>query len=249
MPPTDHPSAGPGDATLRPADPDATLAGPTVEQPPPTASFEPGSVFGRYRIDTRLGAGGMGAVYLAHDSILDRPVAIKIPRLAGDRAAAAARFVCEAQAAAALQHPHICPIYDVGQVDGTHFLSMAFVRGEPLSARVGPGRFLEPDEAARIVRTVAGAMQYAHDQGVIHRDLKPANILLDERGEPIVMDFGLARRQAALGPQLTIQGELLGTPAYMPPEQAAGDVDRMGPASDVYSLGVVLYELLTGRQP
>ena len=242
MSPTDHTAIGPDDATRSAPDPAATVA-------EPVASFEPGSAFGRYRIESRLGVGGMGAVYLAHDTVLDRPVAIKVPRLAGDRAAAAARFVREAQAAAALQHPNICPIYDVGQVDGTHFLSMAFVKGQPLAARVGPGRPLEPDEAARIVRTVAGAMQYAHDRGVIHRDLKPANILLDDRGEPVVMDFGLARRQAALGPQLTVQGELLGTPAYMPPEQAAGDVDRMGPASDVYSLGVVLYELLTGRTP
>ena len=251
MPPTDHtarPASGPGDSARPFADTDATLPLPADPAPAPV-TFEPGSMFGRYRFGARLGAGGMGAVYLAHDTALDRPVALKVPRLAGDRTAAAARFVREAQAAAALRHPNICPIYDVGQVDGTHYLSMAFVPGQPLSAGVGPGRPLDPDAAARIVRAVAGAMQYAHDQGVIHRDLKPANILMDERGDPVVTDFGLARRQSALDPQLTVQGELLGTPAYMPPEQAAGDVDRMGPASDVYSLGVVLYELLTGRPP
>jgi serine/threonine protein kinase len=241
MPSSDPNAAAPGDSTLPPVDPGAIG--------PPPAHFEPGYVFGRYRIGAKLGAGGMGAVYLAHDTVLDRPVAIKVPRLTGEHKAAAARFVREAQAAAALRHPNICPIYDVGQVDGTHFLSMAFVKGEPLSARVGKDRPFDPDEAARVVRTVALAMQYAHDQGVIHRDLKPANILLDDTGQPVVMDFGLARRQAAIGPQLTIQGELLGTPAYMPPEQAAGDLARMGPASDVYSLGAVLYELLTGRPP
>jgi len=242
---SDPSAARPGGAI----DPDATLPPPTIAEAPAPAPFEPGYAFGRYRIGDRLGAGGMGAVYLAHDTVLDRPVALKIPRRTGDYTGATARFHREAQAPSALRHPNICPIYDVGEIDGTPFLSMAFVRGEPLSARVGRDRPLDPDEAARIVRTVALAMQYAHDQGIIHRDLKRANIVLDDRGEPVVMDFGLVRRAAAVGPHLTIQGELLGTPAYMPPEQAAGDLGRMGPASDIYALGAVLYELLTDRPP
>ncbi len=235
-------------AQLNPADFDATL--PPKVEPARVAVGElltVGKNFGRYRIESKLGEGGMGAVYEAYDTALDRPVAIKVPRLAV--AGLAVRFVREAQAAAGLRHPNICPIFDVGEIDGTHFLTMAFVRGEPLSSRVGGRRPFDTADAVRIVRTVALAMQYAHDQGVIHRDLKPANILLDDRGEPVVMDFGLARRQAAIGPQLTLQGELLGTPAYMPPEQVAGDIARMGPASDIYSLGVVLFELLTGRPP
>jgi serine/threonine protein kinase len=191
----------------------------------------------------------MGAVYLAHDTTLDRPVALKIPKFTGKVDVAAARFLCEARAAAGLQHPNICPIYDLGDVEGTHYLAMAFVAGEPLSARVGLDRPMDTEEAARIVRQLALAMQYAHDRGVIHRDLKPANVLIDDRGEPVIMDFGLARRPNPGGPQLTVQGDIMGTPAYMPPEQVAGDVARMGPASDVYSLGVVLYELLTGGPP
>jgi hypothetical protein len=241
------------DKTLPPSPPAAPAAGQTVPQPvgrvvPPTWPGA-GGTFGRYRIERQLGEGGMGAVYLALDTALDRPVALKIPRFAGNVEVAAARFLREARAAAGLQHPNICPVYDAGDVAGTHYLAMAFVTGQTLACRIGPGRPVDPAEAARIVRAVALAMQYAHDRGVIHRDLKPVNVMIDDRGEPVVMDFGLARRQADGGPQLTVQGEVMGTPAYMPPEQVAGDVAKMGPASDVYALGVVLYELLTGEPP
>lgn len=191
----------------------------------------------------------MGAVYLAHDTTLDRPVALKIPQFTGNVEMAAARFLREAQSAASLHHPNICPIYDLGAIDGTHFLAMAFVAGEPLSSRVGSHQPMDPGEASRFVHQTALAMQYAHDKGVIHRDLKPANIMIDDRGEPVVMDFGLARRRDASNLQLTIEGEFMGTPSYMPPEQVAGEVARMGPASDIYSLGVVLYQLLTGVLP
>lgn len=206
-------------------------------------------VFGRYKIESKLGEGGMGAVYLAHDTTLDRPVALKIPVFAGNVSVASARFLREARAAAGLSHPNICPIYDVGEIRGTHFLAMAFVTGDTLAARVKPGTPMDPPQAARIVRAVASAMQYAHNRGVIHRDLKPVNVMIDDRDEPVVMDFGLARRSSESGAKLTIQGDVMGTPAYMPPEQVSGDVAKMGPGCDIYSLGVVLYQLLTGDVP
>jgi serine/threonine-protein kinase len=215
----------------------------------PPHPFAPGRMFGRYRIDRKLGEGGMGAVYLAHDTLLDRPVALKVPTFFGRRDTAAARFVREARAAAGLHHPNVCPIYDVGEIDGHHYLCMRYVVGRQLAEVVSPGNPLPVAEAARIVRTVALAMHAAHARGTIHRDLKPANILLDDRGEPVVMDFGLARREESGDTPLSLDGEMMGTPAYMPPEQAAGEVAAMGPASDVYSLGVVLYELLVGEPP
>jgi serine/threonine protein kinase len=189
----------------------------------------------------------MGAVYLAHDPQLDREVALKVPRLTGGQAAA--RFLREARAAAALRHPNVCPIYDLGNADGTPFLCLAYVRGEPLSRRVGPSRPLPVAEAVGIVRTVARAMHEAHRLGIIHRDLKPANVMIDEAGQPVVMDFGLARPCTPLATQLTAAGDVMGTPAYMPPEQVEGAVACMGPACDIYSLGIILYELLTGTVP
>ncbi|HUR55319.1 MAG TPA: FHA domain-containing serine/threonine-protein kinase, partial [Gemmataceae bacterium] len=218
-------------------------------------------VFGRYKIEKKLGEGGMGAVYLAHDTTLDRPVALKIPLFSGNVEVAAARFMREARAAAGLTHPNICPIYDVGEIhsrdreggrgesNSTHFLAMSFVKGETLAEKVKPGTPMDPTDAARIVRTIATAMQYAHSRGVIHRDLKPVNVMIDDRGEPVVMDFGLARRSTEAGVKLTLQGDVMGTPAYMSPEQVAGDVAKMGPGCDIYSLGVVLYQLLTGDTP
>lgn len=206
-------------------------------------------VFGRYKIEKKLGEGGMGAVYLAHDTLLDRPVALKIPVFAGNLEVASARFLREARAAAGLAHPNICPIYDVGEIGGTHFLAMAFVKGDTLAERVKGNTPMDPTEAARVVRSIASAMQFAHNRGVIHRDLKPVNVMIDDRGEPVVMDFGLARRSSESGAKLTLQGDVMGTPAYMPPEQVSGDVARMGPGCDIYSLGVVLYHLLTGDVP
>jgi serine/threonine protein kinase len=213
-----------------------------------SAELRAGGRFGRYAIQRILGEGGMGAVYLAHDTTLDRLVALKIPKFSGNVEMAAARFLREAQSAARLQHPNICPIYDLGVVNGTHYLAMAFVRGVTLAA-YRTAKPLDPREAARLVRQISVAMQYAHEQNVIHRDLKPVNILIDDRGEPVVLDFGLARRGDAADRPLTVQGEVMGTPSYMPPEQVSGDIAAMGPASDIYSLGVVLYELLTGTPP
>jgi serine/threonine protein kinase len=227
--PADHPP--PDISTLSPA------------SPPPIAGIP--AQIGRYRVERLLGEGGMGAVYLAYDPQLDRPVALKVSRLTGTQADA--RFQREAQAAAALRHPNICPIYDLGEADGVRYLCLPFVRGEPLSRRVG--RPWPTADAVELVRTLARAMHEAHRNGVVHRDLKPSNVMLDETGRPVIMDFGLARPCSPLATQLTAAGDILGTPAYMPPEQIEGDVERIGPACDIYALGVILYELLTGTVP
>jgi serine/threonine protein kinase len=234
--------------TLPPAARAVAADGPTLSPSanPASAAAAPTSI-GRYRIERLLGEGGMGAVYLAHDPQLDRPVAIKVPRLTGG--ANDARFAREARAAAALRHPNICPIYDLVEAGGVKFLCLAYVRGEPLSRKLGPGRPLPVDEAVTIVRTIARALHEAHSHGIIHRDLKPANVMIDEAGQPVVMDFGLAKPCLPLTTQLTAAGDILGTPAYMSPEQIEGDVARMGPGCDIYALGVILYELLTGNVP
>src|SRR5262249_52410095 len=205
---------------------------------------------GRYRIERLLGKGGMGCVYLAHDTLIDRPVALKVPHLGlADNPALLERFYREARSAGRLQHPHICPVYDVNESDGVHHLCMAYIEGKPLSAQTGDFARRSPREAAALVRTIALALEEAHRQGVIHRDLKPANIMINRRGEPVVMDFGLAREVRTGPTEQSHEGTILGTPTYMPPEQARGDVAAMGPGSDIYSLGVILYELLTGEIP
>jgi Protein kinase domain/FHA domain len=202
------------------------------------------ALFGRYLVEGKLGEGGMGAVYLVWDQLLHRRVALKVCRFPDQ--IALQRFLQEARAAAALQHPNICQVFDFQTVDELHCLFMPYIEGEVLRKHTIATRLLAAAEVARIVRIVALAMQAAHDAGVIHRDLKPSNILLDGRGEPVVLDFGLARRSTDSG--LTVAGPM-GTPAYMPPEQCAGDFTLVGPLADVYSLGVVLFELLTGTLP
>ena len=204
--------------------------------------------FGRYRIVKKLGAGGMGTVYLAHDSQLDRPVALKVPHFSPRDAQVRHRFDHEAKAAATLAHPNLCPVYDVGEIDGILYLTMAYIEGKPLSAFLRGGKALPQRGAALLVYKIAGALQEAHQKGVIHRDLKPANVMINQRREPVVMDFGLARRSAS-DVRVTRSGLIIGTPAYMPPEQVTGDNKAIGPASDVYSLGVILYEMLTGKLP
>jgi formylglycine-generating enzyme required for sulfatase activity/predicted Ser/Thr protein kinase len=206
--------------------------------------------FGRYRLIKLLGEGAMGSVYLAEDTQLRRQMALKVPKFSGDAGALSLeRFYREARAAAALRHPNICPVFDVGEINGQHYITMAYIEGRPLSDFVDPDNPAPADQAASLVRRLADALRQAHAHGVIHRDLKPANIIVDETREPIVMDFGLARQMESDDVRLTSTGAILGSPAYMSPEQAQGQHDLVGPVSDIYSLGVILYELLTGDLP
>jgi serine/threonine protein kinase len=205
--------------------------------------------FGRYRILKKLGEGGMGVVYFAHDLQLDRPVALKIPHWSSEDPSLMARFQREARAAASLHHPNICPVFDVGEINGVQYLTMPYIEGTPLTRAINANRPMPVDEAIPLVRTLALALAEAHARGVIHRDLKPSNILINDRGEPIIMDFGLARRRSDSDPPLTHSGAFLGTPAYMSPEQVRGEVQAMGPGCDIYALGVLLFELCTGRRP
>ncbi len=205
--------------------------------------------FGRYRVLQLLGRGGMGSVYFAEDTQLGRQVALKLPRLDRDVSAEAVdRFRREARIAATFHHPNLCPVYDFGEFEGTLFLTMPCLTGEPLSARIRSGPLPE-NEALQITLKIARAMSVAHQAGVVHRDLKPSNVLLRDDGEPVVMDFGLAWRELELDPKRTDSDAFVGTLAYMPPEQLRSTSHEISPVSDVYSLGVILYEMLTGRPP
>jgi hypothetical protein len=202
--------------------------------------------FGPYRIKERLGGGGMGTVYLVENTELQREEALKVPHL-GAGAGMGERFLREARLAAQLEHPNLCPVHHVGVIDGVYFLTMRFLKGKPLSHDTG--RPQPPLKAVEIVLVLARALEYAHGQGVIHRDLKPSNVMLCPDTGPTIMDFGLAKQTLHPDEKLTQSGVMLGTPSYMPPEQINGELDRVGPCSDVYSLGVILFELLTGRLP
>jgi serine/threonine protein kinase len=205
-------------------------------------------LFGRYRILRPLGQGSMGTVYLAMDTNLGRHVAVKVPRFGlSDGPEVRARFFREARSAATLDHPNICPIHDSGEIGGVHYLVMAFVEGKPLT-EVAPGP-MPARQAAALVLKLAMALAEAHDRHIVHRDLKPANVMINQRGEPILMDFGLALHINQADERLTQTGSVLGTPAFMAPEQVSGDVAAHGPKMDVYSLGALLYRLLSGRPP
>jgi serine/threonine-protein kinase len=205
--------------------------------------------FGDYELLEELGRGAMGVVYKARQLSLPRLVALKMI-LRGELAAPEdlARFRAEAQAAARLdQDAHIVPVYEVGEVAGQPYFSMKYIDGTTLAARLAEGP-LPPRTAARYVAAIARAVHHAHERGILHRDLKPSNVLIDRDDEPHVADFGLAK-QVREGASLTRTGAIVGTPCYMSPEQAFGSPDGLTRASDVYSLGSILYELLTGRPP
>jgi eukaryotic-like serine/threonine-protein kinase len=202
----------------------------------------------RYRIEGELGRGGMATVYLAYDLRHDRRVAVKVLRPEVSAELATDRFLLEIRTTANLQHPHIVPVFDSGSADGEYYFVMPVVEGESLRARLDRDGPLPVAEAIRLVREVAGALDYAHQQGILHRDLKPENILLS-RGHALLADFGIARAAGTPAQdRLTQTGTSIGTPAYMSPEQAIGDRE-LGPPSDVYGLAAILYELLTGEPP
>src|SRR5262245_4966971 len=204
--------------------------------------------FGNYELLDEVGRGGMGGVYRARDLTLNRVVALKL-MLAGQFATdrEVKRFRTEAQAAARLDHPNIVPIYEFGELEGRPFLSMRFVDGTDLAEQLA-GKPMDPRPIAQLMSTLARAIHYAHQRGVLHRDLKPANVLIDSGGQPHVTDFGLAKCLDSKD-GLTLSGAALGSPNYMAPEQAAGHPERLTTAADIYSLGAIMYELLTGRPP
>jgi formylglycine-generating enzyme required for sulfatase activity/serine/threonine protein kinase len=204
--------------------------------------------FGRYRVHKQLGGGGMGAVYLVENTELKREEALKVPHFGvGDDPVVRERFLREARAAAQLDHANLCPVYDVGEINGVCFLTMRYLKGKLLSDYTGKPQPLR--KAVEITAKLAQALESAHARGVIHRDLKPNNVMMCAGVGPVVMDFGLAKQTKSEDHKLTQSGTTLGTPSYMPPEQVKGELDRMGPASDVYSLAVILFEMLTGRLP
>lgn len=204
--------------------------------------------FGRYEVHRVLGEGAMAAVYLAEDKQLGRQVAIKIPKFEPNDQAGMRRFFREARTMATLRHPHLCPIYDVGEIEGVHYFTMAYIEGGTLADRIESDGAMPSRRVAVLVARIASALHAAHQTGTVHRDLKPANIMIDQNNEPVVMDFGLAGLADAES-NLTRSGEMIGTPAYMSPEQIIGNLDAIGPTSDVYSLGAIMYEMLTGELP
>jgi eukaryotic-like serine/threonine-protein kinase len=212
-----------------------------------SADFGDGADLGRFRILGILGEGQHATVFRAYDPILDRPVAIKVPRQGVLSAKAVERFLGEAKALARLRHPRLVPVYEAGRFGQRYYIAMALIEGHSLAEELLEGPLMV-HRGAEIVADLAEALAYAHAQGVVHRDVKPANIRVDAAGAVYLMDFGIAYRPDS-GEVALPRGSILGTPAYIAPEQAEGGYADALPASDQYSLGVVLYELLCGRPP
>jgi serine/threonine protein kinase len=203
----------------------------------------------RYRILQELGRGAMATVYLAQDTYLQRRVALKVPHFRpGGGLDLQERFYRASRAAATLTHPNICPIYDVGEVLGVPYLTMPYIEGPSLAEVLCTSKPMPPRRAVEIVARLARALNEAHRDGVVHGDLNPSNVLVNRGGEPILIGFGLARRVDE-DVELTHRGPVVQTPAYMSAEQINADAQQIGPLSDQYSLGVMLYELLTGQVP
>ena len=226
-------------------DPDATGAYRPEPPPPPAAErFTPGTLLaGRYRIVAPLGKGGMGEVYRADDLTLAQPVALKfLPSLLTDDPGRLARFRKEVAAARRVSHPNVCRVYDIAEYEGQSFLTMEFVDGEDLSSVLKRMGRMTEEKGVEIARQLCGALAAVHDQGMLHRDLKPANVMLDGRGKVRLTDFGLA----AIAEDLSVSEVRSGTPLYQAPEQLAGR--EVTVRSDLYALGLVLYELFTGKR-
>ncbi|MCA9186424.1 MAG: bifunctional serine/threonine-protein kinase/formylglycine-generating enzyme family protein [Pirellulaceae bacterium] len=227
------------------------------DQTTPSASAAPGSgtaspkppTIGRYRIVEKLGEGAFGAVFLTHDDQLDRQVAVKVAKhgLISGRGETD-RFLREARAAAQLRHPHIVPVYEYGSVGPTNFIAYQFIKGQTLKELIKTHRFLPTDRTVDILAKIASALHYAHENNIVHRDMKPENILIDELGQPHVADFGCARHDESAATR-TMEGSIMGTPAYMSPEQASGRSHLADGRSDIWSLGVMMEEMLTGARP
>jgi serine/threonine protein kinase len=206
-----------------------------------------GKLFGAYEIAAPLGEGGMAAVYKAYQPAMKRFVAVKVlSRKLAESSEFTTRFQREAIMLAQLQHPHILPVFDYGQVDGYSYIVMPFLQNGTL-AELLQARRRSLTEIHQIITQVGGALGYAHARGMIHRDVKPSNVLIDEQGNCLLTDFGLARMVEASSEMLTSAGAIMGTPAYMSPEQGKGDT--LDGRSDLYSLGVIFYEMLTGQVP